>query len=119
MPSDLDLFFKNFTPKAVGERPILDSIDGGIVQQNYTGFDFNGESDLDLEYGMSLVYPQQVTLYQAGDLYEGASFDDFLDAIDASYCSYDGGDDPDQDAVYPDPCKHETEMRRWTARDGD
>lgn len=25
------------------------------------------------------------------------------DAIDASYCTYEGGDDPTQDAVYPDP----------------
>jgi len=52
---------------------------------------------------MSLVYPQKVTLYQVGDLVEGASFNNFLDAIDGSYCTYDGGDDPDQDGVYPDP----------------
>jgi tripeptidyl-peptidase-1 len=25
------------------------------------------------------------------------------DAIDGSYCTYDGGDDPTQDGVYPDP----------------
>lgn len=50
---------------------------------------------------MSLVYPQKVTLYQVGDLVEGASFNNFLDAIDGSYCSYEGGDDPTQDAVYP------------------
>jgi tripeptidyl-peptidase I len=66
-------------------------------------FEFNGESDLDLEYAMSLVYPQQVTLYQIGDLIEGASFNNFLDAIDGSYCTYDGGDDPTQDGIYPDP----------------
>jgi tripeptidyl-peptidase-1 len=52
---------------------------------------------------MSLVYPQKVTLYQTGDSVEGASFNNFLDALDASYCTYDGGDDPTQDAVYPDP----------------
>lgn len=73
------------------------------MQSNFTGFGYNGESNLDLEYGMTLVYPQKVTLYQVGDIYEGASFNDFLDAIDASYCSYEGGDDPDQDAAYPDP----------------
>jgi tripeptidyl-peptidase-1 len=56
------------------------------------GFGYNGESDLDLEYAMALVYPQKVTLYQAGDTVEGASFNDFLDAIDGSYCSYEGGD---------------------------
>jgi tripeptidyl-peptidase-1 len=41
------------------------------------------------------VYPQKFTLYQTGDDVEGASFNNFLDAIDASYCTYDGGDNPD------------------------
>lgn len=31
---------------------------------------------------MALVFPQQVTLYQAGDIPQGASFGNFLDAID-------------------------------------
>ena len=52
---------------------------------------------------MALVNPQKVTLYQVGDLVEGASFNNFLDAIDGSYCTYEGGDDPIQDAAYPDP----------------
>ncbi|POS70995.1 Pro-kumamolisin [Diaporthe helianthi] len=102
VPSDLDLFFANFSPKAVGVRPILNSIDGGVVQQTEMGFEFNGESNLDLEYAMALVYPQMVTLYQVGDLVEGASLNNFLDAIDGSYCTYEGGDDPNQDATYPD-----------------
>ena len=34
------------------------------------GFDFNGESDLDLQYSMSLtINPQTVTLLQTGDLF--------------------------------------------------
>ena len=103
VPSDLDMFFSNFSKRSVGERPILDSIDGGVVQQTNMSFGFNGESDLDLEYSMTLVYPQKVTLYQAGDLVEGASFNNFLDAIDGSYCTFRGGDDPTQDATYPDP----------------
>jgi hypothetical protein len=41
---------------------------------------------------MSLVYPQKVTLYQVGDYLEGASFNNFLDALDGSYCTYMGGD---------------------------
>ncbi|GAB7357268.1 hypothetical protein MBLNU459_g8240t2 [Dothideomycetes sp. NU459] len=105
VPSDLDLFFSNFSKKQIGERPILDSIDGGYPQQTTKGFDYNGESDLDLEYAMTLVYPQKVTLYQVGDVVEGASFNNFLDALDASYC---GGDDPTQDAVYPDPYNNYT-----------
>jgi len=32
---------------------------------------------------MTLVYPQKVTLYQVGDLVEGASFNNLLDAFDA------------------------------------
>lgn len=102
---DLDMFFRNFSTKQVGDRPILDSIDGGVLQHRNQSFDFNGESDLDLEYAMTLVYPQQVTLYQAGDLVEGASFNNFLDAIDASYCTFRGGDSTTFDAVYPDPLK--------------
>lgn len=105
-PEDLDKFFSRFSQKLVGDRPILDSIDGGVVQQKHKGFEYNGESDLDLEYAMTLVYPQNVTLYQVGDLVEGASFNNFLDAIDKSYCTYEGGDDPKQDAVYPDPAKN-------------
>lgn len=62
VPSDLDLFFKNFSTKQVGDRPILDSIDGGVDQQEMMGFDYNGESNLDLEYAMTLVYPQKTTL---------------------------------------------------------
>jgi tripeptidyl-peptidase-1 len=100
VPSDLDLFFRNFSTRQVGNRPILDSIDGGVVQQTNMSFNYNGESDLDLEYAMTLVYPQKVTLYQVGDLVEGASFNNFLDALDASYC---GGDDPNDDGIYPDP----------------
>lgn len=65
---------------------------------------------------MALVAPQQVTLYQAGDLpqgstfhsiptfeilltklVKGASFNNLLDALDASYCTFEGGDDPTQD----------------------
>lgn len=48
MPGDLDLFFQNFSKAQVGNRPILDSIDGGVVQQTNMSFAFNGESDLDL-----------------------------------------------------------------------
>lgn len=39
-----------------------------------------------------IVYPQTVTLYQVGDIYESATFNNFLDAIDGSYCTSGGGD---------------------------
>lgn len=50
----------------------------------------------------TLVYPQQVSLFQTGDGESGASFNNFLDAIDASYCTYDGGDVSGVDGTYPD-----------------
>ncbi|MCJ1254406.1 hypothetical protein MMC24_002221 [Lignoscripta atroalba] len=103
LQGDLDLFFANFSRRQVQRTPIINSIDGGVVQTTNQGFQFNGESDLDLEYAMALVNPQKVTLYQVGDLVEGASFNNFLDGIDASYCTFEGGDDPVQDATYPDP----------------
>ena len=104
VPSDLDMFFRNFSPAQVGDRPKpQDLIDGAVNQQLNFSFGLNGESDLDLEYALTLVYPQPVTLYQVGDLVEGASFNTFLDAIDGSYCTFEGGDDPTQDPTYPDP----------------
>lgn len=47
----------------------------GYAQTQYTGFEYNGESDLDLEYAMNLVTAAQpITLYQAGDMVEGEYF---------------------------------------------
>ena len=103
LQTDLDLFFANFSRNQSQTSPILNSIDGGEAGNVTTGFGLNAESDLDLEYGMALVNPQKTTLYQVGDSVEGASFNDFLDAIDGSYCTFDGGDDKLQDARYPDP----------------
>lgn len=90
--ADLDLFFSNFTPNLVGQRPTFDSIDGGVLVTSFADFSINGESDLDLEYAFALAQPQEITLYQVGDLVEGASFNNFLDALDASYCTFEGGD---------------------------
>jgi len=99
---DLNMFFQNFSSDLVGASPFMYSIDGGALSTNYTFYN-NGESDLDLEYAMTLVTSKQtVSLYQVGDLVEGASFNNFLDAIDGSYCTFEGGDDPTQDGVYPD-----------------
>ncbi|KAF9243183.1 peptidase S8/S53 domain-containing protein [Melanogaster broomeanus] len=104
LQTDLNMFAMNFSQGLYGKAPYMVSIDGGYAQTEYQGFEYNGESDLDLQYGMGLVgAAQQVTLYQVGDMVEGASFNNFLDAIDGSYCTFEGGDDPTQDGVYPDP----------------
>ncbi|KAG6829789.1 hypothetical protein H0H92_003444 [Tricholoma furcatifolium] len=103
LQGDLDLFFRNFSPSLVGVSPKIVLIDGAIVQTTNQSFDFNGESDLDLEYSMGLTNPQTITLLQTGDIVEGAGFDNWLDAVDGSYCTFEGGDDPTQDGIYPDP----------------
>ncbi|KAI0775553.1 subtilisin-like protein [Trametes elegans] len=103
LQSDLDMFFANFSPSQVGQAPVLVSIDGGVVQTDRQGFNLNGESDLDLEYAFGITNPQPILLLQAGDLVEGASFNNWLDAVDASFCTFEGGDDPTQDGIYPDP----------------
>ncbi|PWN44753.1 subtilisin-like protein [Ceraceosorus guamensis] len=98
--TDLDLFFGNYSKNQVQKRPKLESISGGKVDFNNKNVDLNAESNLDLEYGMALVNPIPVTLYQVGEGQAADSFNNFLDAFDASYCA---GDDPVQDGVYPDP----------------
>ncbi|KAK7025541.1 hypothetical protein VNI00_015894 [Paramarasmius palmivorus] len=117
LSNDLDLFFANFSPSLVGTRPTFVSIDGGVAQTQNQSFDFNGESDLDLEYAMALTNPQPVVLLQTGDLVEGLAsvhshlivklrelyecFGHAFRAVVAEILS--GGDDPEQDGIYPDP----------------
>ncbi|KZS91782.1 subtilisin-like protein [Sistotremastrum niveocremeum HHB9708] len=104
LQGDLDLFFRNFSPSTMGEKPILVSIDGGVPSLNATaGFNINGESDLDLQVTMSLTSPQPVQLYQTGDNIEGGSFNNYLDALDGTFCTFEGGDNPNFDGIYPDP----------------
>jgi tripeptidyl-peptidase-1 len=72
LQSDINMFATQFSPSLLGQSPKLVSIDGGVVQTSQQSFGFNGESDLDLEYGMALVTASQpVTLYQVGDIEEG------------------------------------------------
>ncbi|EKM51045.1 uncharacterized protein PHACADRAFT_151536 [Phanerochaete carnosa HHB-10118-sp] len=118
---DMDMFFRNFSASQVGERPKLISIDGGkflllsgdsvflrsiiivVGSINITGADHT-ESNLDLQYGMTLVGKgQEITLFQTGDAIESASFDNLLDALDGTFCTFEGGDNSTLDGVYPDP----------------
>ncbi|KAI8622931.1 peptidase S8/S53 domain-containing protein [Xylariaceae sp. FL1651] len=100
---DLNGFFSVYTKNVPNDTaPIFDGIDGGFLSDE-TGSSTRGESNLDLCYAMSLVYPQNVTLYQVGDgaFANPATNNNFLDAIDGSYCTFEGGDSPDWDAIYP------------------
>ena len=100
IPNDFDVFFKKYSQSQVGTRPKLVSIDGG----NYTTGNVSDilslkESSLDVQTVMGLLgKEQEVTLYQVGDITGLESFNNFLDALDKSYCA---GDDPNVDGVYP------------------
>lgn len=64
------------------------------------------ESALDFQTAYSMIYPQKIIQYQNGDSVNVDSvgtFNIFLDALDESYCTYLGGDQPYVDPAYPDP----------------
>ena len=55
LQGDLNLFYSNLARQIpAGTAPTLDSIDGGVDQTTQQGFNYNGESDLDLEYAIAL-----------------------------------------------------------------
>ncbi|GJC97441.1 pro-kumamolisin [Colletotrichum higginsianum] len=102
LQADLDMYFNEFEPRLKGATPIVSLVGNAVVQTQNQSFRFNGESALDLQFAMALIFPQQTTLYQVGDLNQGASFNNFLDAIDGSYCTFQGGGskDPNIDGQY-------------------
>ncbi|KAM0231221.1 hypothetical protein ACHAPO_008599 [Fusarium lateritium] len=97
-PSDLNTFWAKhapFIPK--GTKPKVNSINGAKAE----GVPVEGEELLDIQMSYPIVYPQTVTMFQVPYNNKGGFGNDFLDAVDASYCKYDGGDDPDFDLTYP------------------
>lgn len=93
-----------------GTHPTLDSVDGAVAPNPVTSA--GPESDLDFEISYPIIYPQNSILFQTDDpvyeanyTYEGF-FNNFLDAIDGSYCTYtafnETGNSP-IDPPYPDP----------------
>ncbi|KAJ8501884.1 hypothetical protein ONZ45_g11978 [Pleurotus djamor] len=103
LQSDLDMFFKKISPSLIGQSPDFVSVDGGSL--NGTSF---GELGWILQYAMSLSAPQEVTLLKVGDQtvsgpFGGVSFNEWLDAVDGSYCTSDGGDDLNFDPQFPNP----------------
>ncbi|KAG5347999.1 hypothetical protein C0989_011261 [Termitomyces sp. Mn162] len=63
------LYSVDYTPVATDKN----SYGIAIVQTFNQSFNFNGESDLDLEYAMGLTNPQPITLLQTGDIVEGTA----------------------------------------------
>ncbi|KAL6864652.1 subtilisin-like protein [Trichoderma novae-zelandiae] len=98
---DLTLFWENFAtniPSSTG--PKVDGIDGATAPTSPSRA--GGESDLDFEIAIPIIYPQTTVLYQAA-VKNDDIFNTFLDAIDGTYCTFsdDGetGDDPTVDGT--------------------
>ncbi len=102
LQSDLDLYFSQFQPELNGKGPVVKLLDNAVLQTTNQSFNYNGESALDLEFAMAMIFPQTATLFQVGDLVQGASFNNLLDSIDSSYCTFQGGGstNPDIDGQY-------------------
>lgn len=91
--TDLSLFWTTFSQNIpAGTGPKLEAIDGATSNVPVT--QAGPESDLDFQISYPLIYPQQEILFQTDDdpteanyTYEGF-LNNFLDAIDGSYCSY-------------------------------
>lgn len=106
---DLPIFFKNFTTPQIPADTVPEfiAIDGGQKANASTVAEESGvESALDFQSAYSIIYPQKLRLYQVGDgvnVDSVGTFNIFLDALDESYCTYEGGDQPYVDPAYPDP----------------
>lgn len=97
---DLEIFFNNYTRPRIPSNvtPEFISIDGGKTSNLTQAREGNViESALDFQTAYSIIYPQGIRLYQVGDgvnVDSVGTFNIFLDALDASYCTYLGGDAP-------------------------
>lgn len=119
--ADLNKFYANFTPYIPkGNHPVLHGIDGAKAPVSVKNA--GGESVLDFELAIPILYPQKTYLFQTDDSYYAnqqvydALFNTFLDALDESYCTYSAfnetGDDPSIDPTYPD--KHKNGFKNAT-----
>ncbi|KAI1177804.1 peptidase S8/S53 domain-containing protein [Nemania sp. FL0916] len=110
---DLPLFYKNFTKPQIPAKtkPEFVAIDGGLTANLTTVSEGSGvEAALDVQTVYSIIHPQGVRYYQVGDginVDSVGTFNIFLDALDESYCTYEGGDQPYVDPAYPDPNDNE------------
>ncbi|KAK1238142.1 hypothetical protein MKX08_002721 [Trichoderma sp. CBMAI-0020] len=100
LPEDLDKFFGLFQQDLVGQRPVVDPIDGGYLQTNYNSTPFNLEADLDFQYALALTSPMPVLDVQVGDEFVLGNVNNMLAAFDRYYC---GSLNSSLDPQYPDP----------------
>ena len=110
--TDLNMFFESYSPNIPqGTHPEARLIDGAVAPAPAAA-EAGVESDLDFEVAYPLIYPQNIVLFQTDDpVYEAnytfkGQLNNFLDAIDGSYCTYSAfgetGNSP-LDPPYPDP----------------
>ena len=104
LPEDLDQFFRQMQRNLVGHRPKVDAVNGGYLQRNYTGPNWNEEPNLDFEYAMALTSPQEVTNIQVGSYEEVGNLDDMLAAFDKYYCDFINPGDRKYPDFYPPGC---------------
>lgn len=93
-----------------GTHPKLEAIDGAVAPVNVSVA--GAESDLDFQISYPIIWPQNSVLFQTDDPVYEANYtydgflNNFLDAIDGSYCTYsvygETGNSP-LDPPYPDP----------------
>lgn len=57
---------------------------------------------MDLQLTMFMINPLNVRIYSVGDQYHGGNFDLWLDVLNSSYCTFQGGNDPSLVPTYPD-----------------
>lgn len=110
--TDLDLFFATlYSTIPVGTSPTLHGIDGATAPTT-NPLDAGPESDLDFQISYPIIWPQNSILFQTDDaVYEAdytydGFFNNFLDALDGSYCTYSAYGETgnsDLDPPYPDP----------------
>ncbi|OAA56409.1 Peptidase S8/S53, subtilisin/kexin/sedolisin [Cordyceps fumosorosea ARSEF 2679] len=98
--ADLDDFFTLVAPEIPnGTHPVINII--GHDRAEGTREEAGAESTLDFQMAYPLIWPQQIVDFQTeyDEAHPHNYFDFFLDAIDGSYCEYEGGDDPEVDGV--------------------
>lgn len=101
---DLDLFFGTLASNIpTGTHPHLSAVDGATAPTSVIGA--GPESDLDFQISYPIIWPQNSILFQSDDDVYQANYtfkgflNNFLDAIDGSYCDTIEPEDPH----YPDP----------------
>lgn len=113
---DLDVMWHTLYPHEIpnGTYPIERNIDGAIgsVESQPPGLSppitSGGEAMLDFGAAIPLIYPQKTVAFQTDDefyerdqsIYFGF-YNTFLDAVDGSYCTYDGGNCKTADCLDP------------------